>query len=382
MVLTWLNTRVRFSREEFSGAFGDIGTDLPLIIGILQASSLDPTSALAAFGLLQIFTGLAYGIPMPVQPLKAMAVIVISQKLPAHVLLGGGLAVGIIMLVLTLSGALSWLASMIPVAVIRGVQLGLGLQLGKLALGDYVMRDGQVGYLVAAVATLAVIKFRENRRVPIAAILILVGMIWSLAEGRVLGAQFRQAFGFNLPKIHVPTLTDFLTGFFVLAIPQIPLSLSNSVFATERLANDLFPQAKVTVKKIGLTYGFMNLANPFLGGIPTCHGCGGLAGMHFFGARTGGAPVIYGLFCLFLGMFFGGGVDVAVKLFPFSILGVILMFESVALMRQIADVTQKRRDFTITLLCGLAAASLPNGYVVALLGGLLIDRLLPRLKEA
>jgi hypothetical protein len=69
--------RVRFDRNELSGAFGDIGTDLPLIVGMILAAKLDPASVLTLFGAMQLLTGLIYGLPMPAQPLKAMAVLVI-----------------------------------------------------------------------------------------------------------------------------------------------------------------------------------------------------------------------------------------------------------------------------------------------------------------
>jgi hypothetical protein len=72
--------RVRFDRNELSGAFGDLGTDFPLVVGMVLAAGLDVTSVLVMFGLMQVLTGLAYGLPMPVQPLKAMAVIVASSS--------------------------------------------------------------------------------------------------------------------------------------------------------------------------------------------------------------------------------------------------------------------------------------------------------------
>lgn len=363
--------RLRFDRQELSGAFGDIGTDLPLIVGIIQATRLDPVSALLAFGLLQIFTGLAYGIPMAVQPLKAMAVIVISQKLPANVLLGGGLAIGLSMLVLTATGLLEWLARIVPRAVIRGIQLGLGLQLARLALADYLPRDSTTGYVLAAVGCAFVLVFRQQRRVPTAFLLLLAGALWPIVAGRLNLRELTQAIGVKMPTLHVPTLGDVLTGFWLLAIPQLPLSLGNSVFATHRLAYDLFPDRRISVKKIGFTYSLMNLVNPLLGGIPTCHGCGGLSGQYFFGARTGGAPVIYGLFYIVLGLVSGTAFGKVVELFPYSILGTILLFEAVALMNVASDRTLDSAEWFLCLLCGVVAAFLPNGYVVAMVGGVI-----------
>ena len=115
---------MRFDRNEWSGAFGDMGTDFPLIVGMILAAGLDPTGVLLAFGLMQIMTGLIYRMPMPVQPLKAMAVLVIAQKATGNVLFGAGLAIAVMMLTLSVTGLLDLLARAIPKSVIRGIQFG------------------------------------------------------------------------------------------------------------------------------------------------------------------------------------------------------------------------------------------------------------------
>ena len=125
---------IRFDRNELAGAFGDIGTDLPLIVGMILAAGLHSASVLVMFGLMQYATALRYRMPMPVQPLKAVAVLVITQKIAPEVLYGGGFAIGLVMLALTLTGGITWLARVVPKAVIRGLQLGLGIQLAMLAL--------------------------------------------------------------------------------------------------------------------------------------------------------------------------------------------------------------------------------------------------------
>src|SRR5437763_1504603 len=173
---------IRLDRNELAGAFGDIGTDLPLIVGMILAAKLDSASVLVLFGAMQVLTALRYRMPMPVQPLKAVAALVITQKLSGSLLYGGGLAIGLLML----------------------------------------------------------------------------------------------------------------------ALPQISLSLGNSVLATQQIARDLFPERRIGVRSIGFTYSLMNLINPFFGGIPTCHGSGGMMGHYAFGARTGGSVILYGLLYLIL----------------------------------------------------------------------------------
>lgn len=375
--MEWLRTKLRFDRNELSGAFGDIGTDFPLIVGMILAARLDPTSVLILFGSMQILTGLAYGIPMPAQPLKAMAVIVITQKLSGNVLYGGGLAIGVTMLLLTATGLIDWLGRAVPKSVVRGIQFGLGLQLASLALKDYVPAEGWHGYALAVPAFLLTVFLLGNRRFPPAPLIILLGVAYAFLF-KLDAGMLARSMGFSLPQFHRPTWHDVATGFLVLALPQLPLSLSNSVLATRQVATDLFPERRVTVRKIGSTYSLMNLVNPFFGGIPTCHGSGGMAGHYAFGARTGGSVVIYGFFYLVLGFLFSGGFRVTVELFPKPVLGVILLFEALALMKLVRDMLASAADFSVMLLVGLIAFGLPYGYVIGLLVGALLAYLLSR----
>ena len=175
-----MNSRIRFDRNELAGSFGDIGTDLPLVIGMVLAAGLDPASVFIMFGLAQIATGLVYGLPMPMQPLKAMAVLVISQKLSGDLLYGGGLAVGVAMLLLTVTGGLTLLARLVPRCVVRGIQFGLGLSLASLALKNYVQADGWPGYVVAALGFAAMLWLLGNRHVPGGLVVIGLGVIYAL----------------------------------------------------------------------------------------------------------------------------------------------------------------------------------------------------------
>jgi hypothetical protein len=363
-----VNPRVRFDRNEFSGAFGDLGTDFPLIAGMILVGGLDAASVLILFGAMQVLTGFVYGLPMPVQPLKAMAVIVITQKVSGNVLYGGGLAIGLLMLLMTLSGLIDWLGRAVPKSVVRGIQLGLGLQLASLALKDYVPADGWPGYALAAAAFVLTLLLLGNRRFPPAPLLIVLGVAYALAFKLDPGA-LAGSIGFRLPRLHQPSLQDVLTGLVVLALPQIPLSLSNAILATRQVAADLFPERGVTVRQVSLTYAAMNLINPFFGGVPTCHGSGGIAGHYAFGARTGGSAVIDGLLYLILGLFFSAGFHQAINLFPKPVLGVILFFEALVLMRLVRDMTAAVKDFSIVLLVGLIAFGLPYGYVIGLVIG-------------
>ncbi len=359
-------TPIRFDRNELAGAFGDMGTDIPLLIGMSLAAGLDGTSVLVMFGAMQIVTGLAYRMPMPVQPLKAMAAIVIAQQASAATLYGAGLAIGLVMLVLAGTGLLDWLGRVVPRSVVRGIQFGLALQLASVALGKFVQADGQSGYMLAAGAFVITILLLGNRRFPAALPVVLLGLAYAMLNRD--GAA-TPGFAFHLPGVHVPRPADVLTGFLVLALPQIPLSLGNSVLATRQLAEDLFPDRPLTIRKIGLTYALMNLVNPWFGGVPTCHGSGGMAGHYAFGGRTGGSVVIYGTLLVMLGLFFGTHFDQVVRAFPLPMLGVILLFEALALIWLVRDTAASRNEFPIAVLVGLLAAGLPYGYVIGLVVG-------------
>ncbi|HWO93732.1 MAG TPA: putative sulfate/molybdate transporter, partial [Dehalococcoidia bacterium] len=344
---------------------------LPLIVGMILAAGLDSASVLVMFGATQIATGIWYRMPMPVQPLKAMATIVITQKLTGNVLYGGGLAIGVLMLVLTGTRLVEWLARITPVVVIRGIQFGLGLQLATLALREYVRAEGVPGYVLAAVAFLATLALMGNRRYPAALAVIILGIVYA-ALFTLRTDALLAGVGLRWPRLFVPTMSDALTGLLVLALPQLPLSLGNSILATQQSARDFFPGRPLTVRKISATYAAMNLIQPFFSGVPVCHGSGGLVGHYTFGGRTGGSVIIYGSLYVLLGLFLSEGFDAAIRIFPLPVLGVLLLFEGLALMTLLARLPNLEMDLAVALLVGVIAGSVPYGYVVAMALGMLL----------
>lgn len=342
-----------------------MGTDIPLLVGVTLVAGLDGASVLVMFGIMQVLTGLYYRLPMPVQPLKAMAAIVIAQELSGEVLYGAGLAIGMIMLLFTVTGLLDRIARVIPKCVVRGVQFGLGLKLASVALGNFVQADGVSGYWLAGGSFLIAILLLGNRRLPAALPIVGVGFCYAVLF-QIDRGTLASGFGFYLPELHIPRMADIITGFVILALPQIPLSLGNSVLATKQLSEDLFPGRPLGIRKIGLSYALMNLIQPWFGGMPTCHGSGGMAGHFAFGGRTGGSVVLYGLLFISAGLFFGKGFDVIARAFPLPMLGILLLFEALALMWLIRDTTRENTEFPIVLLVGLLAAGLPYGFVIGM----------------
>ncbi len=378
-MLISLKKTLRFNRNELSGSFGDIGTDLPLIVGMVVACKLDPASSFLMFGILQIMTGIAYGIPMPVQPLKAMAVLMISQKLSGNMLYGAGLSIGIIMLILTVTNVLQFIVKYVPKSVVRGIQFGLGLSLASLALKDYIPSSGAVGYLLAGIGFILTIILIGNKKFPPAIFVVLIGIIYA-GFFSVDFLKLFENFGIRLPKFHIPQQADMIDGFLLLVIPQIALSISNSIIATKRTVQDLFPERSISINKIGWTYSIMNLINPFFSGIPTCHGAGGIAGHYSFGGRTGGSVVIYGSLFVIIGLFFSSGFSEFVKFFPLPILGIILLFEALALMSFIKDITQSKKCLFVSLVVALISFCIPYGYAIGLVAGILLDYLIKKEK--
>ncbi|MFI5350540.1 MAG: putative sulfate/molybdate transporter [Elusimicrobiota bacterium] len=369
---------LRFDRRELAGAFGDLGTDFPLLVGLTLACGLNGSSVFAVAGALQIAAALIYRMPMPVEPLKAMAALAIAQKLAPGVLAGGGLAIGAMMLVLTATGLLEVLARAVPKTVVRGIQCGLGLQLAALAAREFLPAGGPAGWTLAAVSAIIIIALMGHERVPPALLVVGLGLAYALAAG-LDGHAAAEGFGFHLPVFSAPSAANVATGFVLLALPQLPLSLANSVLATRQISVDLFPDRAPSVRKIGFTYAAMNLIGPLFGGVPSCHGSGGMAGHYAFGARTGGSVLIYGGLFLIIGLFFGGAFAQVIQAFPKPMLGVLLIFEGLSMIGLIRDEAGDRQSFALVLLLALIAAFTPYGYLTALVAGVALHALKTRI---
>jgi len=359
---------IRIDRGEISGAFGDIGTDLPLLTGMILASGMHPASVLTVFGLMQVASAVFYGVPMPLQPLKAVAALVIAGGISAPQVFGAGLSIGLIMLALTATGLLDRLRAVIPKAVIRGIQLGLGFKLALLAFSRYIPSDGGAGLILAAVCAVVILVLLNSRFCPPALPVVAIGLVYAFCFKFGAGT-WQGSFGFALPQAVRFSASDVLQGAVILALPQIPLSLGNSLFATHQMAGDLFPERRVSLRTIGYTYSAFNIVAPFFGGIPVCHGSGGMAGHYVFGGRTGGSVLVYGLMLLTFGLFFGSGFDRLVHAFPLPVLGVILVTEAGMLMGFARDVIPERFDLTIAVITAVLAVALPCGFLVAMAAG-------------
>ncbi|SDS19767.1 putative sulfate/molybdate transporter [Opitutus sp. GAS368] len=363
-----MSLNLQFNRRELAGAFGDIGTSLPIIVAMLLASNLNGAGVLVAFGLAQIATGLLYGLPMPVQPLKAMAVVVIAGQAPGGLLQLAGLMIGVLMLGLSASGALDWLNRVIPLCVVRGVQAGLGLSLARTATG-LVAREGGAWGWIAAIAALVVLGLmRKHPRLPGALLVVGATLVWA-AVYRVDWGAVGSGLGVVVPRPAPWPWDRWAAALTLLVLPQLPLSLSNSLFATQQTVRDLFPGRAFTLRTIGLTYAGLNLLAPWLGGIPVCHGCGGLAGYYALGARTGGAVVIYGALWVVTGLFASGAFVTLAHAFPPAILGAVLLFEAAVLVLLLRDQRTAPAGLALAAVVALLCCFAPQGYLTGLVVG-------------
>lgn len=326
--------RNRYDRMEWAGAFGDLGTLIPFIVAYISVLKMDPMGILFAFGAAMLVCGLYYRTPFPVQPMKAIGAVAAAQAAQTAVVTpeavyAAALVTGGIWLVLGLTGLSTRLARLVPAPVVSGIVLGLGLSF--MLEGTRLM---QTGWIVAAVAAAGTLLLLKNRTFPAMFALLAFGVAvgaWQRPE--LVAALAATGVDVRAPQFVLPRLgwTDLWVGAVLLALPQVPLTLGNAVIAITQENNRLFPQAPVTHKGVSVSTGVMNLFSAFVGGVPACHGAGGMAGHVAFGARTGGAVVIPGLLLLVLAVFFSDHVEHLLGLMPAAVLGVILFVTGVQL---------------------------------------------------
>jgi predicted benzoate:H+ symporter BenE len=352
-------TLPRLNRHEISGSLGDLGTFLPLLVGMSITNGLDFASALFFAGLFNIITGLTFSIPMAVQPMKAIAAVAISEHLSLGQILAAGIWTSAIIFILGITGLITFVNRLIPKPVVRGLQLGLGLQL--IQQGLHLVRDTHLlwGFDSISIGILGfalVLAFASSRKVPSALILFVAGLGLAVATNTAVSATLR--LGFNLPHWVPLTWDDFRSSFFRAALPQIPLTTLNSVIAVCALSVDLFPDRPAGPRTVAISVGLMNLLSGWFGAMPMCHGAGGLAGQYRFGARTSASILFLGSAKLLLAVFFGGSLLTLLHVYPKSILGVLLSISGLELALVATD---QRERIAATIMLGTAASVLALG---------------------
>jgi len=353
-----------YSLREAAGAFGDLGTLIPFIVGYITVARIDPSGVLVAFGMFKVIAGLTYRTPVPIQPMKAIGTAAISSAgaITPAAIWASGLFTGVLWLVMGLSGAVSWIARITSRPVIHGLVLGLGL--GFLLEGIKLAQDELVLTVVAVAVTFVLLSYE---RVPAMLVLLGFGIVVSLLRDPALLTELgSMSLRFRVPEVALSEIgwQDLVTGVLVLGLPQAALTLGNAIVATVEENNQLFPDRPITVQGIAIDHGVMNLIGASIGGVPMCHGAGGMAGHVRFGARTGGALVILGVLILVTGLFFADSIGTLFKLFPPALLGVILMFGGLELAAGVQASSLSKADrYVIAFTAGTALWNMGAAYV-------------------
>lgn len=356
-----------YNLRELAGAFGDLGTLIPFLVGYITIAKIDPTGVLVAFGLWKIIAGLTFKTPVPIQPMKAIGTAVISHAgaITAGAIWASGLFTGVLWLVMGLTGAVSWVAKITRRPVIQGLVLGLGL--GFLLEG---IRLAQSDLTLAAMAVALTFVLLSYERIPAMLILLAFGIVVAVTrEPTLLGELREMSLRVRLPEFALTKIgwPDVVTGVAVLGLPQAALTLGNAIVATVEENNHLFPARPITVRTVALDHGIMNLVGTAIGGVPMCHGAGGMAGHVRFGARTGGALVMLGGLVLCTGLFFADSVGTLFKLFPSALLGVILMFGGLELAAGVRSNGGGKADrYVMLFTAGLAMWNMGAAYLAGL----------------
>lgn len=356
-----------YSIREAAGAFGDLGTLIPFVVGYITVNRMDPAGILIAFGLFKLWAGLYFKTPVPIQPMKAIGTAAITQggAITHGAIWASGLFTGVFWLIMGATGAVGWIARITSRPVVHGIVLGLGL--GFVLEGVKMMAADPLLAVVGVVLTFFLL---SSDRIP--AMLVLLGLGGAVAvmrEPGLLGELGRMSFHFRLPELAVTKIgwQDLAIGIMVLGLPQVALTLGNAIIATVEENNTLFPDRRLSVKQVALDHGVMNLVGTSLGGVPMCHGAGGMAGHVRFGARTGGALVILGALTLFIGLFLADSVATLFRLFPRSLLGVILLFGGLELAAGAHGDALKRGDrYVVLLTAGISLWNMGVGYLAGL----------------
>jgi predicted benzoate:H+ symporter BenE len=365
-------SRNRFDRQEWAGAFGDIGTLIPFVVAYITLLDMNPLGVLFAFGLAKIACGLYYRTPFPVQPMKASGAIATTQAaqtitITPDMVYGAGLATGMVWLLLGITGLTRRVASLVGRPVAQGIILGLGFSF--MLEGIKMMAQN---WLIGSIALAGTLLFLTNKKLPAMLLLLVFGGATALMQTPALADELRAIdFHLQLPQWSLGTLTwqDFLLGAFFVALPQVPLTLSNAIIAITEENNSLFPDRRVTEKGVSISTGIMNLLAPAVGGVPMCHGAGGMAGHTAFGARTGGAMIILGSIIVLLALFSGDSIHVIFKMFPSPVLGVILFVTGaqLALGTCAAKGFGKKENFAMLVTAAFGLWNIGIGFVVGML---------------
>lgn len=375
----------RFDRGELAGAVGDLGIMLPIAIALVVKNGMNPTAVFLCAGLLYLAVGLYFRLPVAVQPLKAAAAVALATGAGPGVIAAAGIIMGAILLALSATNLADRLGRVFTPPIIRGIQLGVGLLMVKSGWGMVTAKEylpaGQpihltagslsipAGMALGALAGLMLLLLLPNRRLPAGLAVLALGVAAGLPAASH-GAFDGLALGPAWPVPAWPGRADFATAFFLLVLPQVPLTFGNAVVCCAATARRYFgPGAwRVTPRALSTSLGLTNLLGGLFGAMPLCHGSGGMTAHYRFGARTGGAPVIIGALLVAAGLLMGRAAPQVLGLIPQAVLGVLLIYVGIEHAMLLGDVASDREAFFTAVLIGGVAVATGRVDVAFLLG--------------
>jgi len=364
-----------FNLRELSGSFGNLGTFLPLAVGYIAVCGLDPAGLLVMMGLANIATGIAYRLPVPIEPMKVIAAAAIAQKWSPSLVYAAGFSMGVIWLLFAFTGLASRLARITPAPVVWGIQASLGILLVMEAF-----RMLSTLWLLGGLALLIGLLLRSSRHAPAAVVLVIVGVIYMGIRGELAAVKSP---GFMLPPFTLFSFREVWQSLVLAGFAQIPLTITNATIATSCLITAYWPERSVSPRVLSFSQGLMNFAAPFFGGMPMCHGAGGLAGRRLFGARTGGTNIMEGIIELTLGLFLASSVGGLFGAFPRAVTGAMLLLVGMELLKFTREVKDRRGIFSMATTVAVSLASnMAFGFLAGIAASLVASRLPDARKKA
>jgi len=387
-----MSERFRFNRLEFAGSLGDLGTLLPIAIAMVLVNGLNPLGLFFSIGLFYIVSGTYFGVTVPVQPMKVIGAYAIATAMSADQILASTLLMASLLLIVGLTGVIDVVRKITPQSVIRGVQLSTGALLMsggvKFIIGTSKFQTMQnavepylalqylgpipISILIGGIAGVCTLLLLDSKKFPAGLIVVLGGIVAGLALGAG-GNLMKTEIGLHMPQFFTlgfPGEVDFTFALFALVLPQLPMTLGNAVLAYTDLSKQYFGDRskKVSNRKACLSMALANFFSFCVGGMPLCHGSGGLAAHYRFGARTAGSNLMIGLIFAVLALVLGEDIVSVLNLLPMAVLGVLLLFAGSQLTLTIMDL-EKRKDFFIaTLILGITLASnLAAGFIAGMI---------------
>jgi MFS superfamily sulfate permease-like transporter len=308
------DSKFKSAIKDMCGAFADGGILFPLLIILTFQGAFSGPKLFASAGIAYLVSAWIFKIPMPVQPLKSIAIAAIAIGASNIEIRISGFLLGIFCLLITFTNV-NALAKKVPASIVHSVQLGLGVLLftqglGVLSLVSPIMMAVSAGIfgIICIFSSLSLLGF-------LAAGGIIAGLIFPSIV--------------STPALHSAITSSSLRVITILSLilPQMALTLTNSVVATADVAKRYYgDRAKhVTERNLLLSVGAGNIISSLFGGLPYCHGSGGMTAHYRGGSTTVLSNIVIGAFLLGVAAFaFASGRIIAIG-YPNFLLASLLM---------------------------------------------------------